>query len=195
MRVMLHFAKYLVGLENAYTSVTEDERNCLKTHANRAQICVEIGVSQGATTRVLRSVMAPDGRIFAVDPFPVGRLGFSAERQIARIEVSRERVGTVQWLRMTSVAAVKWYSTNVRELLDFIFVDGDHSWDGIERDWVGWAPLVKVGVMALHDSRSSEKRIIDDAGSVRYTQAVISKDTRFKRLDEIDSLTVFRRTG
>jgi predicted O-methyltransferase YrrM len=36
---------------------------------------------------------------------------------------------------------------------DFIFIDGDHSFDGIKRDWADWSRrLSKGGIIALHDS-------------------------------------------
>lgn len=36
--------------------------------------------------------------------------------------------------------------------LDFVFIDGDHSYDGVMRDLVAWIPKVKVGgILAGHD--------------------------------------------
>ncbi|OLE02278.1 MAG: hypothetical protein AUI36_43495 [Cyanobacteria bacterium 13_1_40CM_2_61_4] len=49
----------------------------------------EIGVWHGVTTCRLRSKMASDGVLFAVDPYPIGCLGFSAQRYIARKELGR----------------------------------------------------------------------------------------------------------
>jgi len=194
MKVMIHFCKYLLGLEGAQTQTTAGERDCLKAYASKARVCVEIGVWHGYTTRLLRTGLGSDGRIFAIDPFPRGRLGFSAHRQIAKREVAKVSNGTVRWLRMTGQDAARWYFLNNTDPVDFLFVDGDHSWEGIEGDWSGWSPLVKVGgIVALHDSRSTEARPIDEAGTVRYTDAVISRDPRYALLDEVESLTVFRR--
>src|SRR5947209_10406655 len=49
----------------------------------------EIGVWHGVTTCRLRSKMASDGGLFAVDPYPSGYLGFRPQRYIARKEVGR----------------------------------------------------------------------------------------------------------
>jgi predicted O-methyltransferase YrrM len=139
--------------------------------------------------------MSQDGQIFAVDPFLPGRLGFSAHRRIAIKEVSKSSNGIVRWVRMTGEAAATWYRANSQPPVDFVFIDADHTWEGLRADWTGWSPLVRVGgVIALHDSRSSPTRVIDDAGSLQYTSAVISKDARFVRIDEVDSVSVFRRT-
>jgi predicted O-methyltransferase YrrM len=38
------------------------------------------------------------------------------------------------------------------ELLDYLFLDGDHTYDGVRRDFEMYAPLVrKGGMIALHD--------------------------------------------
>ena len=49
--------------------------------------------------------------------------------------------------------------------------------------------------MALHDSRSSLERQIDDTGSAVFTREVIRRDERFEVIDEIDTIIVVRRTG
>jgi predicted O-methyltransferase YrrM len=78
--------------------------------------------------------------------------------------------------------------------VDLIFIDGDHSYEGLVRDWQAWSPRVaQGGVVCLHDSRSTPERRIDDAGSVAATAAVVRKDPDFELAEEIDSLTIVRR--
>jgi hypothetical protein len=48
-------------------------------------------------------------------------------------------------------------------------------------------------VVALHDSRPTPSRPIDDAGSVRFTRDVILADPRYEVADLVDSLTILRR--
>jgi predicted O-methyltransferase YrrM len=152
-------------------------------------------VWHGVTTRLLRGVMHPDGVYFAIDPYPRGRLGFSTQRVIARHGVGRVRTGRVVWLRTTGVAAAA--DPRVLEApVDFLFIDGDHSYDGLRGDWQAWADRIAVGgVVALHDSRSTPARLIPDAGSVRYTAEVIRHDPRFAIADEVESLTVLTRVA
>src|SRR5204862_4778028 len=112
---------------------------------------VELGVMHGVTTALLRSVMAPDGTIVGIDPHPPGRLGVSFERLTARHEMSRHPRGHARLIRQTSSdAAARWTMP-----IDFLFVDADHSWAAIERDWHDWVPHVASGgIIALHDSHS-----------------------------------------
>jgi cephalosporin hydroxylase len=41
--------------------------------------------------------------------------------------------------------------------VDFIFIDGDHSYEGVKADFLNYAPLIKVGgAIAFHDIIDSE---------------------------------------
>jgi predicted O-methyltransferase YrrM len=146
------------------------------------------------TTCVLRKVMASDGVLFAVDPYPVGRLGFSAQRLIARTELAKVPNGSVVWVRCNGAEAAARYAASQRQAVDFVFIDADHSYEGLRADWEGWSGLVAPGgILALHDSRSSSSRRIDEAGSVVFTREVIEPDWRFVTVDVVDTLTVLER--
>ena len=194
MSVLVHFLKWSVGLEHAETQTTAGERDCLTRHAASRRVLAEIGVWHGVTTAGLRRAMAADGVLYAVDPYPIGRLGFNVQRQIARQEVGRVPNGRVEWMRTTGAEAARALADATRGRLEFVFIDGDHSYDGLHADWVGWSALVAPrGIVALHDSRPCPARPIHDAGSVRFTAEVIRRDLRFTVIDEQDSLTVLER--
>jgi hypothetical protein len=53
--------------------------------------------------------------------------------------------------------------------------------------------LARGGVIALHDSRSTPERRIDEAGSVRFPSEVILRDPGYTLAGAVDSLTVARR--
>jgi len=190
MSVIVHFGLWSLGLKSAKTQTTTAGRDCLARHA--AKRLVEIGVWHGVTTCRLRKAMASNATLFAVDPYPVGRLGFSAQQVIAHREVSRIQNGTVEWIRATGAEAAQKLAD--AEPLDFVFIDGNHSYEGLQADWEGWSPLLTSGgAIALHDSRSTPERPIDDVGSVRFTREVILKDPDFQVVEEVNSLTVLRR--
>ena len=80
-----------------------------------------------------------------------------------------------------------------KERLDFVFVDGDHSYDGLRVDYEGFSPLIaKGGIIALHDSMPTD-HCPADAGSVRFTRDVILKDPGVERIEVVDSLTILRK--
>ena len=189
MKVLSHYIAWTIGLAPATTQTTSAERDCLARYATGRRRLVEIGVWHGVTTKRLRAAMHATGVLSAVDPFPIGRLGFSVQQHIAHREVDSIANGQVAWLRTTGAAAARDHHS-----VDFVFIDGDHSEHGLLADWRAWSPLVEAGgIVALHDSRSTPDRPIDDAGSVKVTNDVILRDERFSVVDTVDSLTVLQR--
>jgi predicted O-methyltransferase YrrM len=175
-------------LRRADTQTTAAERACIAAYAAGRRRLVEIGVMHGASTRLLCEVMAPDGTLTAIDPFPAGRLGMSFEYAIARREVSRGPTRHVVWRRESSQrVGASWTG-----LLDFLFIDGDHSRRGIEEDWTTWSRFIEPGgVVLLHDSRKVEGRPVHECAA--YTEEVIRHDPRFACIDGVETITVLER--
>jgi hypothetical protein len=141
----------------------------------------------------LRACIATNGELWAVDPYPANRLGLRFSEMIAHGEVATVENGRVRWVRSTSTEAAALWRSEGREPPDFVFIDADHTWKGISEDWAAWSGLVGPrGVIALHDSRSTEEKPIQ-ADSVRFTQTVVLRDPRFRVIEEVDSLTVLER--
>lgn len=184
----VRWARYRLGLIGADTQTTEAERACLVRRATGRRAIVELGVMHGATTALFRRVMAADGTVTGIDPHPPGRLLVSFERLVALHELGKYPRGSAVLVRKTShEAAVGWSAP-----IDFLFIDADHTWTAIERDWRDWTPhVVAGGLVALHDSRS----VVDhpDPDSVRFTHDVVLHDQRFREIDVVDTLTVLER--
>ena len=191
---MLQFGLWSVGFASAETQTTADERNCMARYATGKKLLAEIGVYQGVTTCRLKAAMDPAGLLVAIDPYPTGRLGFSAAERIAKREVAKVPGGRISWLRTTGIQAAAQFAQNGGAAFDFVFIDGDHTYEGLRDDWESWSPLIGArGIVALHDSRSSPLRQIEGVGSVVFTQQVVLKDSRFRTSETIDSLTVLER--
>jgi predicted O-methyltransferase YrrM len=187
-----HYLLYLAGLARAETQTSPAEQEAIARHARGRRQCVEIGVWHGVNTLRIRRAMAEDGVLWAVDPFPAGRLGFSIPERIARAEVARSSRGAVLWMRCASAEAARRRENPV----DFIFIDGDHSYEALRTDWESWSPKLEPGGMVLlHDSRATPRRPIETAGSVRFTREVILADPRFETVETVETLTVLRRRG
>jgi predicted O-methyltransferase YrrM len=192
VRVSTHFVLWAIGVARAETQTTEAERRALADAVGGRRRAVEIGVWHGVTTARLKAAMDPAGTLYAVDPFEPGRLGLSFQALIARREVARARGAQVRWVRETGVNAGPIISSEGP--VEFVFIDGDHSYDGLRSDWEVWSEQVSgAGVIALHDSVSSAGRPIEDTGSVRFTRERVAVDPRFKRVGVVDSLTLWQR--
>src|SRR6266436_2566714 len=149
-RSMFHLMRYRLGWDQPMTQTTLSEQEVLFRHAAGKMRLVEIGVFEGFNTRRLAEVMSPDGELFAIDPFFGGRIGICWGKWIARREVALGRnSGRVRFVEQFSYDAAKSLPGD----FDFVFIDGDHSLDGIERDWRDWSSrIVCGGCMLLHDS-------------------------------------------
>ena len=111
MSVVAHYVKWRLGLAAAEGATTAAEADCLVRHACGKKRLAEIGVWQGGTTARLRAAMAPGATLFAVDPFPKGRLGFSTQRAIATREVAKIANGQVVWIRQTAADASRRHTS------------------------------------------------------------------------------------
>ena len=192
MRPVPHLMCWALGLAAPQTQTTAREREAVARYAYRRSRIVEVGVWHGVTTAVLRAAMAPHGALWAVDPFPAGRLGFSPQRPIAKRSVARVSNGAVSWIRETGQIAAERYKAEQLPPVDLVFLDGDHSYAVVMQDWDAWSPLVVMGgVICVHDSAATE--YLPDCGSIQAVNEIVARDTRFERVEVVDTLTVLRR--
>lgn len=189
-----HYVKYRLGIHTAFTQTSPAEREVLRKHAIGKGTIAEIGVYEGVNTLMFRQAMADDGTVVAIDPYVrsfFGLLGFGWHRRIAHREVARTQRGSVIWVERLGHEAPT--DPRVADILpiDMLFIDGDHSWEGVERDWLAWRTNVEVGgIVALHDSINCPR---PNVGSEAFTQQVVKSDPAYEFVEEIDTLTIMRR--
>lgn len=187
-----HALLFTLGMGQPATQTSKNEQNALQAFARGKSRAVEIGVFEGFNTRLIAEVLQEEGILLAVDPFFKGRLPICWGEVIARRHVRRSRVED----RVRFVKALSWEAVSqVNGNFDFIFVDGDHSWTGISRDWQDWSALIVVGgLIALHDTcRSGASEKASGLDSYRFYEEVIQQDARFELVDQVDTLSVLRR--
>jgi predicted O-methyltransferase YrrM len=190
MRTVIHALGCLIGLEKPDTQTTEAERDCLATYAAGRHRLVEIGVYEGVSTNVLASAMSPTGVLYAVDPFIPGRLGICWSELVARKMALRTR---------RDIVFVKLLSRNAAGAIDgdfdMIFIDADHSFDGMRQDWNDWSSRVgPSGIIALHDTRVPKHNPeVATFGSYKFFNQHIRDDPRFALVEQVDSLSVLKR--
>jgi predicted O-methyltransferase YrrM len=192
--VLAHLIKWALGIAQPEVWTTPAERDCLARHAAGRRRLAEIGVWHAGTSVRLRAAMAPEGTLYAIDPYEKGRLGFSIPRVVGRRELERVRNGRVVWVRKAGAEAAR--SADIRDAgpFDFVFVDDAQTYETLRVEWEAWSPLVGPGgIIALHDSRPIPADGSEEQSSVRYTREVVLKDQRFEVLEVVDSVTVLRR--
>ena len=154
-----------LGLIPPRTMHSEADARVLLEAAGGARRAVEIGVYEGASALALMDVLAPGGELHLIDPF--GRrpdalpAGWAASEWATRRALARaqRRHGAeaprVHWhVALSHEVAARWSGE-----VDLVFIDGDHSQEGCERDWLGWCPFVAVGGrVVFHDARAGTAR-------------------------------------
>jgi cephalosporin hydroxylase len=127
---------------------------------NPPRAVVEIGTDEGGTLFLWARVAAPDALLVAVDDRPLGPTGTRSPWAIVRraFALDSQRIELLIPRDSHDPAT----ANEVRGLVhgrevDFLFVDGDHSYEGVKRDWELFSPLVRPGgLVAFHDV--NEKR-------------------------------------
>lgn len=186
-----HYVAVAIGSELPQTQTTEVERELLTKHLPGRKRIVEIGVYEGFTTRILAEASDPDATIYGVDPFFTGRLGICWGLLIAE-SYNRKHLASGK------LKLVRTLSTEVRDrvpqAVDFVFIDADHSLEGIAADWAFWSARIEPdGIIALHDTLlTPDQPQSAELGSHQYFRSYIQHDPRFETVGQIDSLTVLR---
>jgi predicted O-methyltransferase YrrM len=188
----LHYVRYCFGLDEARTQTTLAERVLLRELAARARTIVEIGAFEGVSTRLMRDAMPGEAQLYAIDPFVANRYGFSVQHAIFRREAGRSANGGVTLLRQFSHEAIASW----REPIDLLYLDGDHSFEGVTRDFREWGRHVRSGgVILVHTSQSSPaKPVPTTSGPSRLVHEVLPHETGFRVARVVDSMTVVVRT-
>lgn len=121
----------------------------------RPRVVVEIGTYRGGTLWLWCRLARRDGHLISID-LPGGDFGGGYGQD----DTQRLRGFVRADQRMTLIQADS-HSSETRErliealdgaMIDFLFIDGDHTYDGVKQDFEMYAPLVRTGgVIAFHD--------------------------------------------
>lgn len=121
----------------------------------RPRTIVEIGTASGGTLFLLSRVAAHDAMLVSID-LPGGPFGGGYGRWRAPLYRSFARPGQkVHLIRADSHDAetLRHLQTVIGSRgLDFLFIDGDHTYEGVRRDFELYGPLMSVGGwIGFHD--------------------------------------------
>lgn len=140
----------------------------------KPKVAMEIGTMQGGAFFCFAKLAEKDATLISID-LPNGAMGggFAAGYPAWKEPIYRSfgRPGQeIALLREDSHAQTTL--KKVKEILkgkqiDFLFIDGDHTYEGVKEDFIMYSPLVrKGGVIAFHDV--APKASDESSGGVKH---------------------------
>ena len=124
-------------------------------HKRKLSVVVEIGTLRGGTLWAWCRLAEPNALIVSID-LPGGEFGGGYEPDAAAILRSYAHARQELVLIRDDSHAPRTFE-ELEDLLagrrvDFLFIDGDHTYRGVKRDFAMYAPLVREGgIIAFHD--------------------------------------------
>jgi hypothetical protein len=184
VKSLLHFARFVFGLDSVASQVTDRELQMLLRYSRNASVICELGCYEARTSVEL--ALNTNGAVYSIDPFYAGRLGMCYTEYIARIHRWRREVKKLVFIKGLSANVVQNFDLPI----DFLFIDADHSYKAAKEDWKLWFPKVKKqGYVALHDSKlaPNSPQLL---GSMRFYSEEIRRMKGVVECDSIDSLAI-----
>ena len=119
------------------------------------KLILEIGTARGGTLYLLSRFSSPDAHVISLD-LPGGIHGGGYPR--FRIPFFKTFVSKNQKLSLIREDShdpstlIKIKKLLKDQKLDLLFIDGDHTYEGVKKDFEMYSPLVKTGgIIAFHD--------------------------------------------
>jgi predicted O-methyltransferase YrrM len=132
------------------TQIAEEMVDFLeRVRAVQPRRVLEIGTDNGGTLYLLSWASAPDARVLSVDIRDYGRLRRQLYRSFGRRQQHVEVMRADSQLETTRDAVRRHFGG---ASIDLLFIDGDHAYASVRRDFELYVPLVRAGgLVALHD--------------------------------------------
>lgn len=149
-----------------FSHLTFDEKYALYKTVQlleNSSVCVEIGSYFGASSCFIASALKSKGILYCIDTWGNHAMTYSTEDQEDEYLVERDtyeafKVNTYNF--RDQIRELRGWSTNVvsdfsklEQKIDFIFIDGDHTYDGVKKDWNAYSPFLRKGsLVVFHDT-------------------------------------------
>lgn len=175
----------------AHSQTNALELACLARHAQGHHLALEIGSYMGVSARVITTALAANAKLYCVDPWEIHHGKENPCWTICKRELRRHSV-------LDRVVFLQGFSYEMESAMpegfDFIFVDGDHTYEGMKRDWdIVLRRLLPGGILCLHDTTVPEAEPYRQFGTVTFFDEVVRHHQEFEWLECCYSMNVLRR--
>jgi len=121
----------------------------------KPEIVLEIGTANGGTLFLFSRIASEDATIISID-LPSGRFGGGYPRWkipfYKSFVLKRQKIHLIRADSHKNETLEQIKAILTGRKLDFLFIDGDHTYEGVKKDFEIYSPLVrKGGIIAFHD--------------------------------------------
>lgn len=150
-------------------------------------VIVEIGVLNGHTTRFI--LENTKSNVYGIDPIIPDSMNPTLIGDVNKIKELEKNHLHFTFIQDYSFNVVK----NWDKIIDYIFIDGDHTYESVKQDFEEWYPHVKIGgIISIHDSSANRGGPPFWPGPSRLADELINDD-RLEYIETLTALTVFKK--
>jgi cephalosporin hydroxylase len=156
-----------IGLYSLRTFQTKSEISELFNMVDdlKPRVIGEIGADMGATLYLWSKILPPNGRLVSID---LPRLYRKSVNRFIKSFFPRQRINFIREDSHSTRCLQQVGGILQGEKIDFLFIDGDHSYEGVKNDFAMYAPFVKPGgLIAFHDIAIDDQSQ-DYCGVIRF---------------------------
>lgn len=147
----------LLDEDRIFTHLTDREKEALHQSVlnlpSQAK-CVEIGSYYGASSCFIAdAAKRKNGRLYCIDTWQNQGMSEGEKDTFSDFLKNTDRFkDVIITIKQDSRLAIKEINKRI-DHIDFLFIDGNHSYNGCSSDWVNYSLLLKTGALvAFHDT-------------------------------------------
>ena len=179
-------------LNNGYILPFQKESEILQLlkylKVKKPKIILEIGTASGGTLFLFTRIASNDATIISID-LPKGEYGggYSKKREYLyrSFNLAHQKLFLLRCDSHDNQTLLKVKGILNKRKIDFLFIDGDHSYQGVKKDFEMYSPLVnKDGLIAFHDIVMHHKYKTVDV--VKFWNEIKVKFNHEEIIDDVD---------
>lgn len=159
-----------------------------KVAISKPKVVVEIGTKMGGTLFLFTKVATENAQIISID-FPDGHGGGYSNSRCnfyKLFAVPPQRIELIQGDSHKENTKSRLMNLLEGKKIDFLFIDGDHSQEGVRNDFEMYSPFVRAGgIIAFHDIKPTTEN--SWSGVIPFWNSIKSKHKSEEYLGEEDS--------
>ncbi len=139
-------------------NVAEAEELCKFIASVQPKVYLEIGARHGWTFYLVSKVLKPGATMIAIDLPGVHPWGDAGSEEVLQRVINEVNAAGINAVFINADSQSKETASKIDKDVDFLFIDGDHRYEGVSIDYGIYRPKVKRGHIAFHDIHAKPKQ-------------------------------------